>query len=330
MAVLRPSTMPPRTFPRTARLSAPTLAGMVRRHGSGLHPAGAGRAKFKVTGAPSRDRLKAAGATTSAREASFQRAAEHRMRRMASRQRIGGLTLRLITPAEPLYRASAEAVARALPAGLREPWWAFAWPGSFALADYLRQRPSAVRGKRVLDFGSGCGISALAAVRAGAAEVLANDIDEYALHATRWNARCTFGSGRLLGRLRYSAEDLLLGTASGGQATPPHDVLLIGDMCYDCEMAAAVRRWVVSLLTPPPAHLYGARRFRPPEVLIGDPGRSGFKSAFPSFAATGAGDGGGDGSLRMTAVHKSTLPKLVADASNGLRVGTVWRVSLAS
>ena len=265
------------------------------------------------------------------------------MRRMASKQRVTGLrglTLRLITPADPLYRASAEDVTASLPAGLREPWWGFAWPGSYgasttgycarcphglpvcdalaghsdstclpaALAHYLQQRPSVVRGRRVLDLGTGCGISAIAAARAGASAVLANDIDPYALHATAWNARATFsgggaGAAGALDSLQYCTTDLL-GPVSAAAAGPGagaarrrrergHDVVLLGDMCYDTEMAVAVRRWLISLLTPPPPPPAGwpAVVFRPCVVLIGDPGRAGFKSAFqpPGDGETGQG-----------------------------------------
>src|SRR6185369_6635065 len=38
------------------------------------------------------------------------------------------------------------------------PFWAFGWPGGQALARYLIDRPELVRGKRVLDFGSGSGL----------------------------------------------------------------------------------------------------------------------------------------------------------------------------
>ncbi len=39
------------------------------------------------------------------------------------------------------------------------PFWAFAWPGSQALARFLLSQPGLVRGKRVLDFGSGGGLA---------------------------------------------------------------------------------------------------------------------------------------------------------------------------
>src|SRR5579872_6829721 len=50
------------------------------------------------------------------------------------------------------------------------PFWAFAWAGGQSLARYLLDRPAVVKGKRVLDFASGSGICALAAMKAGASE----------------------------------------------------------------------------------------------------------------------------------------------------------------
>ena len=94
-----------------------------------------------------------------------QRRAKSQMWRISSRQRVLRLPLQLITPAEPLWRAGEDEIAQRLPdASLRELWWAFAWPGSYALAHYVQQRPVVVRSKWVLDVGTGCRLSALAAV----------------------------------------------------------------------------------------------------------------------------------------------------------------------
>src|SRR5712671_751323 len=68
------------------------------------------------------------------------------------------------------------------------PYWAFAWAGGQALARLILDRPELVADKRVLDLGSGCGLSAIAAVRAGARSVLAADIDAMALAAIGLNA----------------------------------------------------------------------------------------------------------------------------------------------
>ena len=57
------------------------------------------------------------------------------------------------------------------------------------LARYLLDHPEQVSGKRILDFGCGSGVVAIAAAIAGAGEVIACDIDPLALEATAVNAR---------------------------------------------------------------------------------------------------------------------------------------------
>jgi predicted nicotinamide N-methyase len=69
------------------------------------------------------------------------------------------------------------------------PFWAFAWPGGVALARHVLDHPGLVAGRRVLDVGTGSGLVALAAARAGAAAVTAVDSDPLAVDAVRRNAR---------------------------------------------------------------------------------------------------------------------------------------------
>ncbi len=76
-----------------------------------------------------------------------------------------------------VWQAAEVLAGRALPA----PFWAYAWAAGCALARVLLDEPGLVRGRRVLDFGCGGGVTALAAARAGAAEVVANDVDPWAL-----------------------------------------------------------------------------------------------------------------------------------------------------
>lgn len=57
-----------------------------------------------------------------------------------------------------------------------------------ALAQFLLQQGSWLRGKRVLDFGAGSGVVAIAAAKAGAKQVIACDIDSQALKACAANA----------------------------------------------------------------------------------------------------------------------------------------------
>lgn len=68
-------------------------------------------------------------------------------------------------------------------------YWAFCWASGAVLARYLLDNPSLVAGKRVLDFGSGSGVVAIAAAKAGAAEVIACDIDPVARKAAEANAK---------------------------------------------------------------------------------------------------------------------------------------------
>jgi len=67
-------------------------------------------------------------------------------------------------------------------------YWAFCWASGQVLARWLLDNPREVAGRTVLDFGCGSGVAAIAAAKAGAARVLACDLDADALLATRHNA----------------------------------------------------------------------------------------------------------------------------------------------
>lgn len=67
-------------------------------------------------------------------------------------------------------------------------YWSFCWAAGQILAKMILQRPELVAGKRVLDFGSGSGVVAIAAAKAGAAEVIACDSDPMARMACGINA----------------------------------------------------------------------------------------------------------------------------------------------
>ncbi|XP_010785759.1 electron transfer flavoprotein beta subunit lysine methyltransferase [Notothenia coriiceps] len=89
-----------------------------------------------------------------------------------------------------------------------DPYWAIYWPGGQALSRFLLDNPAVCRGKTVLDLGSGCGASAIAAKLSGATHVVANDIDTgmYAYESCvkplcMWLDRCikTHGTKVLIG-----------------------------------------------------------------------------------------------------------------------------------
>ncbi|MEJ0072066.1 MAG: 50S ribosomal protein L11 methyltransferase [Pseudomonadota bacterium] len=109
----------------------------------------------------------------------------HRQTTIAAASLVPELRLHLADAALLLWEATEETLGRI---GLPPPYWAFAWPGGRPLARYLLDHPATVTGRTVLDFGAGCGIAALAAARAGAAQVTAADIDLFAAAAIRLNA----------------------------------------------------------------------------------------------------------------------------------------------
>ena len=68
-------------------------------------------------------------------------------------------------------------------------YWAFCWASGQVLARYILQNPELVKNKRVMDFGAGSGIVAIAAIMAGAKQVIACDIDPDALLSCQENAK---------------------------------------------------------------------------------------------------------------------------------------------
>ena len=129
------------------------------------------------------------------------------------------------------------------------PYWAFAWGGGVALARRLLDRPGEVAGRSVVDLGADSGLAALAAARAGAARVLAVDVDPLAAAAVALNAEANGLA------VAFEAADLLDGPA------PAADLLLAGDVFYDGALAARVAPFLDR------AAAAGC------EVWVGDPGR---------------------------------------------------------
>jgi predicted nicotinamide N-methyase len=155
------------------------------------------------------------------------------------------LRLHLATEIVPLWRKTEEELETM---GVPPPYWAFAWAGGQALARYVLDNPARVAGKRILDFGAGSGIVALAAAKAGAAHVLAADIDKFAIAAIMANAQAN-------GVAVATTSDDIIGS------TEQFDVILVGDMCYERPLAERLMAWLATS---------GA------EILLGDPGRTYF------------------------------------------------------
>jgi predicted nicotinamide N-methyase len=130
------------------------------------------------------------------------------------------------------------------------PFWAFAWAGGQALARHVLDSPALVADRAVLDLATGSGLVAIAAARAGARPVTANDIDPLSLAATTANA---------------SANAVRLRTVEGDLLDTPaleYGVILAGDVFYSRAMAGRVLPFLRR------AAARGAL------VLVGDPGRA--------------------------------------------------------
>ena len=106
-------------------------------------------------------------------------------RRITARPENPRIQLALLQGDYPQGELSAEEVRYCMDNPL---YWVFCWASVQVLARLLPGRPDWVRGKRVLDFGCGSGVVAIAAALAGAREVIACDIDPLALEATQLNA----------------------------------------------------------------------------------------------------------------------------------------------
>ena len=130
------------------------------------------------------------------------------------------------------------------------PYWAFPWAGGQAVARLVLDEPSIVRGLRVFDFAAGSGLGAIAAARAGAALVVACDLDPICGVALRLNAALAGAA------VEFRAGDPI------GDPLEGFDVVLAGDVFYEEPLASRSLAWFRAL---------AARGLL---VLAGDPGRS--------------------------------------------------------
>ena len=155
------------------------------------------------------------------------------------------------TKSVPIWQKTEEELE---PMGLPPPYWAFAWAGGQALARYVLDHPRDVAGKRVLDLASGSGLVGIAAAKAGAAPVIAADIDAFTEAAIALNAEANDVYIDII------VQDLLDRAAS--PTTPRYDVILVGDLFYERDTAARALAFL-------DRHAATGTR-----VLIGDPGRT--------------------------------------------------------
>ena len=158
------------------------------------------------------------------------------------------ICLHVADEAVPLWSKTEEELGAA---GLPPPFWAFAWAGGQALARFVLDHRDHVAGRDVLDLASGSGLVAIAAMKAGAARVIAYDIDQFARTAIAINAADNDVSVEARG------DDLL-----GDAIAPDAQTILAGDIFYERDTAERAFAFLA------------AQAARGVTVLIGDPGRS--------------------------------------------------------
>jgi predicted nicotinamide N-methyase len=158
---------------------------------------------------------------------------------------VAGISLHTAQPSSGLWR-----LLESRQGGALSPYWAYPWAGGAALARHLLAHPEIVRGRSVLDLGAGGGLVAIAAAKAGAASVIAADIDRLAAVAARLNATAN-------GVDVATVQDDLT-----GGPPPAVDVVAVGDLFYDRHLARRVTAFLDRCLSS------GI------EVLVGDPGRA--------------------------------------------------------
>ena len=158
---------------------------------------------------------------------------------------IPGISLHTAQPSSGLWRLLGQGGC-----GAHSPYWAYPWAGGAALARHFFAHPETVRGRSVLDLGAGSGLVAIAAVKAGAASVIAADIDPLAAVAAKLNAAANDVDVSVV------QDDLTKGLP------PAVDVIAVGDLFYDRELALRVTEFLDRCLAS------GI------EILVGDPGRA--------------------------------------------------------
>ena len=175
---------------------------------------------------------------------------------LATPSMVPEIRLHLASEITPIWRATEASLQQQ---GVDPPYWAFAWPGGQALARYILDHAGRFAGATVADFASGSGLAAIAAARAGAALVIAGDIDPLACQAIALNAAAN-DVALSIDDADWLGSSVANKWAEAEARALPHYVLA-GDVCYEKPMAERALAW-----------LRGQARSGA-IVLLGDPGR---------------------------------------------------------
>lgn len=170
-----------------------------------------------------------------------------------------------------------------------DPFFAFFWPGGISVTRYLFDNPKVVRNKSLLDFGAGCGATAIAAKMCGAKKSVANDIDEVSMIAAKMNAKLNGVE------IETDARNLINHPDSF-----EYDVIFFGDVFYDEEFANLLLPWIEKLLEQTKTR-----------IIIGDPNRHAFNVCKH---------------LNIKLLGRYELPENVCIENHGFQFGYVWEM----
>jgi predicted nicotinamide N-methyase len=140
---------------------------------------------------------------------------------------------------------AAEQARAAVASGIHMPYWGLLWASGQALAENVLAESELFRNRRGLELGSGLGLTAAAAVAAGA-DLWAVDCFEEALLFTRFNglrATCRMPKTRLLDWRNPSGQEAC-------RELGPFDFVLAADVLYEEEDLVPLLGLIPDLLTP--------------------------------------------------------------------------------
>lgn len=125
------------------------------------------------------------------------------------------------------------------------PYWADVWPSGVALADLALHRAGALAGVPVLELGCGLGVTATAAIAAGA-DLYVGDYAPLSLAFCRFNA--LRNTGRAPRPLEFNWRDPLPEVLARAGELPPFPVILAADILYESRDIAPVAALIDRLL----------------------------------------------------------------------------------
>jgi predicted nicotinamide N-methyase len=149
-----------------------------------------------------------------------------------------------------IWEAAEKLAGQNLPA----PFWAYPWAAGVGLARVVLDQRNVFAGRKVLDIGCGGGVAAMAAACADAQQVVANDVDPWALAVARVAAK----------RQKLYLDFLLDDLTEHPRKVVGYDIVLCSDLAYERRTAPKQR----ALLDR--ARVDGAR------VFVADAGRKYF------------------------------------------------------